>query len=149
MRIRNNRKSIDFRRWLEQTSRNAPLGDIVELYNTAIREGAELKVSKEGKLQKTLKFAIPTVIGFDPIVGGVVSPLISASLFVHDLIKSTYRPSIFIENYLKKEIDSKMNDHKIRSENDYYRKEHGVIAVNSQCPCGSGKKYKKCHGRFR
>ncbi|MFN3390046.1 MAG: SEC-C metal-binding domain-containing protein, partial [Allosphingosinicella sp.] len=23
----------------------------------------------------------------------------------------------------------------------------GKIGVNAQCPCGSGKKYKRCHGR--
>lgn len=26
------------------------------------------------------------------------------------------------------------------------RQEHGKIGRNEKCPCGSGKKYKKCHG---
>lgn len=28
-----------------------------------------------------------------------------------------------------------------------YKKEHGKIGRNQPCPCGSGKKYKKCHGQ--
>ena len=28
-----------------------------------------------------------------------------------------------------------------------YRREHGKIGRNQPCPCGSGRKYKRCHGR--
>jgi len=29
------------------------------------------------------------------------------------------------------------------------RRESDKIGRNADCPCGSGKKYKKCHGRFQ
>ena len=28
-----------------------------------------------------------------------------------------------------------------------YKREHGKIGRNQPCPCGSGRKYKKCHGQ--
>jgi hypothetical protein len=148
IRIRNNKKSIDFRRWLEQTVRSATLPDIVELYNAAIKEGVVLRGPKESTILKTLKFAVPKAIGFIPIVGGPISNIIDTSLFAKDIFSNNYKPSIFIEECLKKEIADRMNEHRICSENDYYVKIHGKIPVNSRCPCGSSKKYKKCHGRY-
>lgn len=115
LKIRNNKKTIDFRRWLEQTVKQAPLQDIIEQYNAAVLEGVVLKNPKENILLKTFKFAIPTSIGFIPFVGGALSSLISTSLFVKDVITDNYKPNIFIEKYLKKEIDNKMKKHKIRS----------------------------------
>jgi preprotein translocase subunit SecA len=29
-----------------------------------------------------------------------------------------------------------------------YRRKEAKIGRNAPCPCGSGKKYKQCHGRF-
>lgn len=48
---------------------------------------------------------------------------------------------------------SRINELKSRGEQmgDFrvakHKKEHGKIGRNQPCPCGSGKKYKKCHGR--
>lgn len=48
---------------------------------------------------------------------------------------------------------SRINELKSRGEQmgDFrvakHKKEHGKIGRNQLCPCGSGKKYKKCHGR--
>lgn len=36
----------------------------------------------------------------------------------------------------------------IEAKNTAYRLEHEKIQRNEQCPCGSGKKYKKCHGKI-
>lgn len=115
IRIRNNKKSIDFRKWLEHAVQSTSSHDIVELYNEAISEGVILQSSKESKLSKTLKFAIPTGIGFIPVVGGIISNIIGTSLFAKDIFSNNYKPSIFIEECLKKEISNKMNEQRIRS----------------------------------
>lgn len=42
-----------------------------------------------------------------------------------------------VEDYLKKQRESRQ-----------MRSHHGKIGRNQSCPCGSGLKFKKCHGRF-
>jgi uncharacterized protein YecA (UPF0149 family) len=32
-------------------------------------------------------------------------------------------------------------------EKRYINRQHGKVGRNERCPCGSGKKYKKCHGQ--
>lgn len=119
---------------------------MVEMYNQANSIGDVLKVSRENNYIKTLKFAIPTVIGFIPFVGGYISNAIGTKMYISDMINNNYKPKIFVEKYLKKFTESKMLEYKIKSENDYLMKVHGKIYPNDRCPCGSGKKYKNCHG---
>ncbi|MDF2988291.1 MAG: hypothetical protein K0R50_3801 [Eubacterium sp.] len=144
--IRKSKRSIDFRKWLENASRSFETRDMVEMYNQANSFGDVLKVSREKNYVKTLKFAIPSVIGFIPIVGGYISTGIGTKMYISDMINNNYKPKIFVEKYLKKFTDHKMIEYKIKSENDYLMKVHGKIYSNDRCPCGSGKKYKKCHG---
>ena len=47
--------------------------------------------------------------------------------------------SIFDEDKLKALYKEEKSSHTVRKENKVY--------PNDPCPCGSGKKYKKCHGR--
>lgn len=145
--IRKNKKSIDFRNWLEKTSSSPERRNIVEMYNQANTFGDILNEPSEKKYMKTLKFAVPTLVGFIPIVGGPISNVIGTKMYISDMIKNDYKPRIFVESYLKKLINHKMLEYKIRSENEYFIKRHGKISRNVSCPCQSGKKYKRCHGR--
>ena len=144
--IRKDKKSIDFRIWLKKASSSSETRDIVEMYNQANSLGDILNVSREKNYMKTLKFVVPTLVGFIPLVGGCISNLIGTKMYISDMVNSNYKPKIFVESYLKELIDHKMLEYKIRSENDYFIKVHGKISRNDSCPCGSGKKYKKCHG---
>lgn len=145
-KIRKNKKSIDFRVWLEKASSSSETRDIVEMYNQANFFGDILNVSREKNYIKTLKFAVPTLVGFIPLVGGYISNVIGTKMYISDMVNNNYRPRIFVESYLKELIDRKMLEYKTRSEKDYFLKVYGEITRNDSCPCGSGKKYKKCHG---
>lgn len=144
--IRKNKKSIDFRMWIEKPSSSSETRDIVEMYNQANSFGDILNVSREKNHMKTLKFAVPTIVGFIPLVGGYISNLIGTKMYISDMVNNNYKPRIFVESYLKELIDRRKIEYKIRSENDYFIKVYGKISRNYSCPCGSGKKYKKCHG---
>lgn len=144
--IRKSNKSIDFRIWLEKTSSSSETRDIVEMYNQANTFGDILNVSREKNYVKSLKFAVPTLVGFIPLVGGYISNLIGTKMYISDMVNNNYKPRIFVESYFKELIDRKMLEYKRLSENDYLIKAHGKISRNDSCPCGSGKKYKKCHG---
>ena len=64
--MRKNKKSIDFRIWLEKASSSSETRDIVEMYNQANSFGDILNVSREKNYIKTLKFTVPTLVGFIP-----------------------------------------------------------------------------------
>ena len=64
-----------------------------------------------------------------------------------DLLPSkTFYPNIFINDHLKAEVDKKMLKHKLHTENEAFIQKYGEIQRSSRCPCGSGIKYKRCHG---
>jgi len=155
IKIRNNKHSAEFRSWLEKICRSgfsssSEVNDYVQLYNTAVKEGVKLKDTKESIILKSLKFAVPTAIGCipTPITAGA-SLLMNTSLFIKDIVKKNFKPNIFIDDFLKEEISNKMNESKLRTENANFIKLYGKISPNEKCPCGSNKKYKKCHGIFR
>ena len=79
----------------------------------------------------------------------------------HDVIVFLYRVSITTEEDIKlaeeKENNQKMNyKHPLVSESNQNKtptdkpfiRNKPKIGRNEPCPCGSGKKYKQCHGRL-
>jgi len=156
IKIRKHKHSGEFRKWLESLTKSSlpassnEVVDYVQLYNNAVKEGVKLERKAETILTKSIKFAIPTILGSIPIPEAtIVSELVSASLFINDIFEYKFRPNVFIDDCLGGEIGKKINQKMLYDENAYYIYLHGKIPLNVACPCGSGVKYNKCHGLYR
>jgi hypothetical protein len=82
-------------------------------------------------------------------LGGFL-PGLAASAFdsyILEKILIGWHPNFFLDNDLKKMIDSSVEE-KERQNKDMLRKQmFKGVGRNDLCPCGSGKKFKNCHGR--
>lgn len=145
LKIRNNKRSVDFRKWLSSNQFNS---EIVDLYNNANLRGSILNTAKESNITKTFKFAVPSLIGLVPTVGAPISLLLGTSLYMGEMLNNNYKPKSFVNDHLSKVVENKMFELKMKNENGYFIKQFGSIERNQSCPCGSGLRYKKCHGKF-
>ena len=144
LRIRQSKHSVDFRKWLDASTLTSPDKDIIDLYNSAVKEGIPLEVH-ETIPKKIFKWAVPLALDAIPF-GNTLNGILGAISLVTDIFPKKFYPNIFINDHLKKEIDEKMLKNKFHTENKSFIQKYGVIQRNTPCPCGSNKKYKNCHG---
>ena len=155
LRIRTNKHAVEFRKWLEVictkgSSSNLETQDLSKLYNEACNNKGKFEIIWEKKYIKTLKFAIPALLSLlpDPVTATIGGTTAGAAIFVTDtILAKKYRPNMFIDEYLKEYVDDKLTTMKREQENKYFIQQIGNIQRNELCPCGSGLKHKKCHGR--
>ena len=69
------------------------------------------------------------------------SKILHNALINHNLDSKILSDAIF-----KKEINEKNNDNQQKKTQEPRRIITKKIGRNEPCPCGSGKKYKQCHG---
>jgi hypothetical protein len=76
--------------------------------------------------------------------------LLSTSLVLKEGL-SSIRPdkqlNIFLDETLKESLDKKLKKHNLAEERAKMVRRFGSVGRNDECPCQSGKKFKKCHGR--
>jgi len=95
-------------------------------------------------LTKWLRFLIPNAIGIVNAPVGIVAGAIDS--FIIDKIVGGWHPNFFLDDVLKAEIDSRLNLHAAKSRRDLIKSRFPDVGRNDQCPCGSGKKFKRCCG---
>lgn len=122
-----------FRHWYE--SRNYDEDEVIrELLQ---RKGQTLK-------EKILRFTAPILAGgISPLAGALAS---AADSFIITRLIEGWTPALFLDDVLQKNIDKKVETHRRNEQRDRIRNEFGSISRNDPCPCGSKKKFKKCHG---
>ncbi|MEN6462666.1 MAG: SEC-C domain-containing protein [Syntrophomonas sp.] len=150
LRIRADKHAIRYREWLEEVCKNKQSltdkdgQDIAQLYNVACTNNSKFEVIWNNDYAKVLKFVIPIGVGcIEPLTG---VGLKAAVFSVDTILSKRFRPNMFVDEFLKKYIDKQLLIMKRDQENNYFIKHLGKISKNDLCPCGSGRKYKKCHG---
>jgi len=104
-----------------------------------------LNKKKEKFSSKLLRIIYPNVIGiFNPILG-TLSGLVDG-MIVDKMVKG-WHPSIFLDNNLKVKIDNRLESYRRTQERKDFEVRFGKVSRNEPCPCGSKKKFKKCHGK--
>lgn len=98
-----------------------------------------------GRVGSVIRMLACTLVG----IGGVLPGLIASatdSLIVNEIVRG-WHPNMFLDNKLKKLIDAKIDQQaKARLQAEAALRFKGV-GRNDPCPCGSGKKFKNCHGK--
>ena len=122
-----------FRHWYESSDYNE---------NDVIRE--LLRRKGQTIQEKLLRFTAPIVAGcISPITGALAS---AADSFIITRVIEGWTPSLFLDDVLQKNIDNKIAIHQRNERRNKMREKFGSISRNDLCPCGSNKKFKKCHG---
>ncbi len=67
--------------------------------------------------------------------------------FLIEKFVTGWNPKLFLDNFLKERIDKKIKDYELKKSYDLAEKYFGKVGRNDPCPCGSGKKFKRCHGK--
>ncbi|WKC35501.1 SEC-C domain-containing protein [Ectopseudomonas chengduensis] len=131
--LRNSISGKIFRKWYESTDYNQE-----EIIKTLVKQ------KKEKGISKFIRFLYPNIAGIvNPILGPIAS---AADSFIIEKLLSGWSPSLFLDDTLKKTLDIKIEKQLREQQIESTKSRFGDIRRNDVCPCGSGKKFKKCHG---
>lgn len=99
---------------------------------------------KESPIGKGVRWLYPNIVGLiNPILGAAAS---GVDGFIVDKIVKGWSPNIYLDDFLKSNIDLLINkNEKLIKKNEIINR-FGSVKPNAPCPCQSGLKFKKCHG---
>lgn len=98
-----------------------------------------------GKVSNATRFVLTNIIGFISNIPGVVASAIDS--YVLDKIFKGWHPNFFLDDKLKILIDKSIEKHEKEERKEKIKQMFKCVRPNDPCPCGSGKKFKKCHGK--
>lgn len=100
------------------------------------------KLNNLTKITKAMRWGLPTVVGIANPFLGAISGL--ADTYIVDRILKGWHPSLFLDEVLQDTVDRKIQLHDQQQKRLRLKTLFPAIGRNDPCPCGSGKKYKKC-----
>lgn len=98
-----------------------------------------------GPISKTIRMIGTSLIGFAGFLPGVLAS--SFDSFVLDKISKGWHPNFFLDDKLKVMIDKSISIKEDKRKKELAQERFKGIGRNQPCPCGSGKNFKKCHGK--
>lgn len=104
-----------------------------------------VQFSLGGRISKAVRLLTCNLVGLTGFLPGIVASV--ADSYVMDAIGKGWHPNLFLDNQLKQLLDEKVaNREEARRQAEIEARFRGVQR-NDPCPCGSGKKFKNCHGK--
>ncbi len=97
------------------------------------------------KLTNPLRFIGSNLIGLLGFIPGLAASAFDS--FILDKISKGWHPNFFLDDVLKKEIDKCIDNYGNKRKIEKIKSTFSGVGRNDLCPCGSGKKFKKCHGK--
>lgn len=134
LRIRDRANALKFRCWIKDIDYNES-----DFYRTILENTAP------SFNQKLIRFIYPTIFGLTNSSVGIFASAFD-SIFGDKIFKS-WHPSFFLDDILA----NFLNEHSMKAakieKKAYFESKYGHLGRNDECICGSGKKFKKCHGK--
>lgn len=132
-----NTNGTKFRKWLMSQEYS---------HDAVISELMKDRSSLDGPLVKGLKFIVTNAVGLiNPVVGLGASAIES---FILNRFLQGWHPNLFLDNTLMKQIDRKIEEDLQLRKKENIEKRFPKVGRNDPCPCGSNKKFKRCHGKI-
>lgn len=97
------------------------------------------------KVSQTVRMLSCNLVGLAGFLPGVVSSAFDS--FVMGKIANGWHPNFFLDDNLKVLIDNKVSAENERKKQMELEARFKGVGRNDLCPCGSGKKFKNCHGK--
>lgn len=98
------------------------------------------------RISNTIRMVFSNLIGISGFLPGVISSIFDS--FILDKIAKGWHPNFFLDDKLKSMIDKCISDKEEERKREMAQFHFKGIGRNEPCPCGSGKKFKRCHGRY-
>ena len=104
-----------------------------------------LKDHKLSDYMNVIKWIVPTIIGCvsAPLVG--ISASATESFFISKILEG-WNPNLFLDDVLSRKLNILENKFELENQREIMLQRFKNIDRNVQCPCQSGKKFKRCHG---
>lgn len=97
------------------------------------------------KISGVIRFVTCNAIGlFSPVLGVAASAFDS---FILNKVVQGWHPNFFLDNKVKERIDKCIKEKEKEEKEALLRERFKGVERNEPCPCGSGKKFKNCHGK--
>lgn len=97
------------------------------------------------KLSSILRFTTCSVIGFVCAIPGIATSAFDS--FVLNKVAKGWHPNIFLDDKIKCAIDKCIQENERKEKQKLLLERFKNVRRNEPCPCGSGLKFKKCHGK--
>lgn len=97
------------------------------------------------KISCAIRFVACSAIGVFNAVPGIAASAIDS--FILNRILQGWHPNFFLDDKVKDRIDECIAEKEKEAQNALLRERFKGVGRNDLCPCGSGKKFKRCHGK--
>ena len=97
------------------------------------------------KLSNVVRFVACNALGLFSSVSGVVASAFDS--FILSKVAQGWHPDFFLDDSVKEKIDAKIREKEEEERKALMQERFKGVGRNDPCPCGSGKKFKKCHGK--
>ena len=97
------------------------------------------------KISGAIRFAACSAIGVFNTVSGIAAS--ATDSFILNRILQGWHPNFFLDDKVKERIDECINVKEKEAQKVLLRERFKGVGRNDPCPCGSGKKFKRCHGK--
>lgn len=97
------------------------------------------------KISSAIRFAACSAIGVFSAVPGIAASAIDS--FILNRILQGWHPNFFLDDKVKDRIDKCIAEKEKDAQKALLRERFKGVGRNDPCPCGSGKKFKRCHGK--
>lgn len=137
VKLRNSKDGMLFKKWVQEDGFDEKqmiqdvMNSVSNMFGKTISQGMRI-----------LACNVVSILGFLP---GIMASTIDNIIF--DKILKGWHPNFFLDDKLKVLIDKKVEEKKKEQEIEHLRKRFKGVERNQLCPCGSGLKFKKCHGK--
>ena len=137
LKLRDSFQGRRFRCWakLDDYEEHQMQQDVMNTVNTVLGS----------RIASTVRMAFCNVIGLAGFIPGVAASVIDS--FILKEIARGWHPNMFLDEKLKKLIDTKVSEQDKLNHNLVFSTRFSSVGRNDLCPCGSGKKFKNCCGR--
>ena len=127
-----------FRYWAKSTEYEETLmrQDVMNSVNNVIGS----------KVLQPLRLLGTNLIGIAGFIPGIAASAFDS--YILDSVLKGWHPNFFLDDKLKSLIDDSIKKNEDKKKAQLLSERFKGVRPNDPCPCGSGKKFKKCHGRL-
>lgn len=136
LKLRNSFQGKIFRYWLQNThyEENLMRKEIMNSVHNILGS----------RVSNTIRMVGSNLMGIAGFLPGLISS--SFDSFILEKIAKGWHPNFFLDDKLKSMIDKCISDKEEERKRELVQSRFKGVGRNDTCPCGSEKKFKRCHG---